>query len=70
MADWEREYPARLPLMDDLDAGLSWHKFLALIAGLSPKSVWRLVCAEEPNVVTDETQARAAIASWRKKKEG
>lgn len=51
--------------MDDLDAGLPWHKFTALVSGLSPRSVWRLVSADEPQIITDEAQARAAIASWR-----
>jgi hypothetical protein len=65
VADWRREYGA--DLMDELDNGLPWHRFCALVSGLSLRSVWRMVSADEPDLITDETQARAAIASWRKK---
>ena len=57
-ADWRREYGR--DLMDDLDAGLSWWEFAALLSGLSPESVWRQVAAKEPVEVDSET-ARSVI---------
>ncbi|MET9647568.1 hypothetical protein ACFZB6_09070 [Streptomyces syringium] len=48
--------------MADLDAGLSWWEFAALLSGLSGESVWRQVVAEEPVEVDSET-ARAVIGN-------
>jgi hypothetical protein len=47
-------------LLDELDAGLSWWEFSALLAGLSEHSVWRKVAAEEPVEVSSE-EARALM---------
>lgn len=48
--------------MDDLDAGMSWWEFSALLNGLSPDSMWRRVAASEPVEVTGDA-ARSAIAA-------
>ncbi|AHH94224.1 hypothetical protein GCM10010174_22950 [Kutzneria viridogrisea] len=59
-ADWRREYGR--DLMADLDAGLSWWEFAALLTGLSADSVWRQVTANEPVELSSET-ARSVIAN-------
>nr|WP_277875402.1 Gp15 family bacteriophage protein [Amycolatopsis camponoti] len=59
-ADWRREYGR--DLMADLDDGLSWWEFAALVSGLSPDSVWRQVIKDEPIEVDGET-ARSVIGN-------
>ncbi|WP_346140257.1 Gp15 family bacteriophage protein [Kutzneria viridogrisea] len=56
-ADWRREYHA--DLMDEMDAGLSWWEFAALLAGLSEHSVWRRIASEEPVELTGDAVAAA-----------
>jgi hypothetical protein len=59
-ADWRREYGR--DLMADLDDGMSWWEFAALLSGLSPESVWRQVAAKEP-VEVDSATARSVISN-------
>jgi hypothetical protein len=60
-ADFRREYG--LDLLDELDAGLSWWRFAALLSGLSEHSVWRRIAGDEPVELTSE-DARAEMARW------
>lgn len=48
--------------MADLDDGLSWWEFAALLSGLSPDSVWRQITAKEPVEVNSDT-ARSVISN-------
>ena len=48
--------------MADLDGGLSWWEFAALVSGLSAESVWRQVTKDEPVEVDGET-ARSVIGN-------
>lgn len=48
--------------MADLDNGLSWWEFAALLSGLSPDSVWRQVTANEP-VEVGSAAARSVISN-------
>jgi hypothetical protein len=60
-ADFRREY--RLDLLDELDAGMSWWRFAALLSGLSEHSTWRKVAGDEPVELSTE-DAQAEIANW------
>lgn len=48
--------------MADLDNGLSWWEFAALLSGLSAESVWRQITAKEPVEIGSET-ARSVISN-------
>lgn len=48
--------------MADLDGGMSWWEFAALLHGLSTDSAWRHAAGSQPVEVTGEA-ARSAIAN-------
>lgn len=40
---------------------MSWRRFVSLLAGLSPKSLWVLTQGERPRVIEDPGAAERAV---------
>lgn len=50
-ADWQREYGADLTA--EVEDGITWRRFAALLSGLSPDAIFRTVADTAPTDIAD-----------------
>ena len=61
-ADFQREY--RINLIDALNNGLTWRRFLVLLGHLGPNSVTTYTIANKKDTIEDEDRAADFLEGW------